>query len=68
MTRHFEKSFRFNPRGYMKSETKVWNAFVAFTHKIGLKSFQFSPPYRSEYTYEDFDLPPKSGENNNITN
>lgn len=54
MTRHFERSFRFSPHYYKKAEDKVWNAFVAFTHKIGLRSFRFTPDYYSEYTADDF--------------
>jgi hypothetical protein len=43
MGHHWDSFFRFNPREAKRAERQVWNAFVSFTHRIGLMSFKFSP-------------------------
>lgn len=45
MGHHWDSFFRFNPREAKKAENQVWNSFVAFTHRIGLRSFKFTPQY-----------------------
>lgn len=45
MGHHWDAFFRFNPREAKRAEDKVWNAFVSFTHRIGLTSFKFTPSH-----------------------
>lgn len=47
--RHFANLRKADPVAYHKGEDKVWNTFVAITHKVGLANyFSFTPDF-SEY-------------------